>query len=210
MKSRVAAAIALMALVVSACGATDIADFLDETPTQDLSQSPDPALEAVGESASVVADIGQAEAALEEGILSGFPEDAAEAQEFRPDDPRYPIYEAVLYTGFNKVNLAGEEDAEANAEAEANESAARRRAATLIRAQNPDATLEEATRIQAEMELAAMLDVLQSNTTTGVGRFDVQVLLDEYCGLRGDYRVGYNDAQSDTVMSRHTEVDCVS
>jgi len=205
MKSRVAAAIALSALVVSACGATDIADFLDETPTQDLSQSPDPALKAVGESAGVLADIGDAEEVLEDAVRFGNPEDLAEAQALRPEDPRYPIYEAVLYTGFNDSSTGVSPEV-----AQANAINAQSRAAALIRAQNPDATVEETIRIQREMNLAAMLEVLQSNSTTGVGRFDVNVLVDDYCGLRGDYTVEYNDAQSAAVLTGHTDVDCTS
>ncbi len=169
MSSRLAIAAALM-LAVSACTPGDIDQVLEEFGNDDLAASEDPAVRSAGESAVGVLAIREAEENID---LAFGTEELAEtevgddiqriqaierAQELRPGDPKYELYEMVFRANQVRDDLL-EEDKEFLA-AEHND--ASRRAAEKLASSRPELTPRERLRVMHELYMDTMLDVIRT------------------------------------------------
>ena len=95
-RPRIAALVVVSALVATACGAEELDGFLDALETADLSISADASERAAGETPIEILAAREAEEQLALGISELDPVDAARASALRPDDVRYPFYEAAI------------------------------------------------------------------------------------------------------------------
>jgi hypothetical protein len=167
-------------LFLTACGAAEIADFVEQTPTMDLSVSQDPALKAVAESADTIDDIRRAEEALELGLSNGDPTELLTASIARIEDPRYDLYRAALLTGeiealsnsTDEFAIRDQNEAFDDLDDELD------RAAAQIARQHPDATLEQREQILTEMYLDVLRDVI---LRVDGGRIDQDGVINTYC-----------------------------
>ena len=169
MSRRLAIAAALM-LAMSACTPGDIDLVLEEFGNDDLAASEDPAVRSAGESAVGVLAIREAEENID---LAFGTENLAEtevgddiqriqaierAQELRPGDPKYELYEMVFRANQARGDLL-EEDQEFFA---AEHDDASRRAAEKLASSRPELTSSERARVMHELYMDTMLDVIRT------------------------------------------------
>jgi hypothetical protein len=205
---RLAAMILAAALLVSACAADpfsfSIADELG-LPTVDLSESDDPAVRASSEAWEATVATQDAEDALETGFANGDLAAVRRASNFRPADPRYPIFEEILTTQQTLDDFCGF-DANAFGSCAENPTVGARRATLvaesqeLIRAQNPGKSEDDIKRVWTEMRIEAMREAVE--------RFPDSPQRDnrlrEYCyGVTDFYPTFFAGADSTLFLATH-------
>ncbi len=169
MSRRLAIAAALL-LAMSACTPGDIDLVLEEFGNGDFAASEDPAVRSAGESAVGVLAIREAEENI--GLAFGT-ENLAEtevgddvqriqaierAQELRPGDPKYELYEMVFLANQMRGDVL-EEDRDFYAAEQHDVSL---RAAEKFASSHPELTSRERHRIMHELYMDTMLDVIRT------------------------------------------------
>jgi hypothetical protein len=178
---KIALAVAVATLALSACSPGELSDFLDEVPGEDLSQSADPALQAAGESVEVIEEIRLVDEQLGGAVILGDVDLIRDAKLGRPDDPRLDLYEAAVLTVGLVPNLRNDEDTAIRREVDQ----AVVSAAQKVHAQWPEASREVVIAIVHEMYIDALLDVITNGP--GVGG-DSGAAIDAYCHYVSAYR----------------------
>jgi len=152
MRRRISIVMAVALLTGSACAAGDI-DLdvvLDELGTTDMSESDDPGVQAAGETVVEILSVREAEENLARGVAERDLAAVEQASRLRPDDPKYPMYEAAILK-------ASEFDADIS-----QRNGAINRSMILLATQNPKMQLPELVRVGQELNLTALRDVLRS------------------------------------------------
>jgi len=144
------AAVATVSLVTGACSPGDFDNFLDAFDTVDLSESSDAGERAAGEIAVEVLSVREAEDNLQRGVAEHDQAAIQQAARLRPDDPKYPLYEAALLTQSSTTA-----DAYAS-----NQSLIT--GFGLVAEQNPQMEQPEVIRITQEIYLEALRDFIVS------------------------------------------------